>query len=109
MANKYYNVDKSPYHTNCYFITSTEEVCKAVLPLIKKDPFSYQMLYPALFGMEPNDFFKYIQVNYNAKVSKTKNCIWKTITFSNLPDAWLFAKELERRFAYCVENKYFEE
>ena len=109
MANKYYNVDKSPYHTNCYFITSTEDVCKAVLLLPKNNSFSYQMLYPALFGMKSDDFYKYIQVKYNAKVTSSKNCIWKIITFSDLADAWNLAKELDRRFTYCVENKYFEE
>lgn len=109
MANKYYNVDKSPYHTSCYFITSTEDVCKAVSLLPKKSPFSYQMLYPALFGMKPDDFYKYIQTKYNAKVVSSKNSVWKTITFSNLADAWELAKELDRRFIYCVQNHLFEE
>lgn len=108
MVNKYFNVDKSPYHTNCYFISIGEEVCKQMIHIPKTSPFSYQMIYIALFGLEPQDFFAYIQMVYKAKVSKTKNSIWKTITFDNLADAWTFAKELDRRFAYCIENKFFE-
>ena len=108
MANKYFNVDKSPYHTNCYFITIEEEVCKQVIHIPKSSHFSYQMIYIALFGLEPHDFFSYIQTTYKAKVSKVKNSIWKTITFDNLADAWAFATECNRRFTYCVENKFFE-
>ena len=62
MANKYYNVDKSPYHTNCYFIHASEEVHKCFLEAPKNNPFSYQMVIIGLFGLEPSDFFKYIQV-----------------------------------------------
>lgn len=108
MANKYFNVDKSPYHTNSYFVTIEEEVCKQVIHIPKASPFSYQMIYIALFGLEPCDFFAYIQATYKAKVSKAKTSTWKTITFENLADAWAFAKELDRRFTYCVENKFFE-
>ena len=109
MANKYYNVDKSPYHTNCYFITISEEVCKITSVLPKDNPFSYNMLQIALFGLEPDDFLKYVQIKYNAKILKKTKCIWKSITFTNLADAWAFAKELDRRFTYCVENNFFKE
>lgn len=108
MANKYYNVDKSPYHTNCYFIHASEEVHKCFLEAPKNNPFSYQMIIIGLFGLGPSDFFKYIQVKYNAKILKKEKSIWKTITFSNLADANAFAKECDRRFDYCVKNKFFE-
>ena len=83
MANKYYNVDKSSYHTNCYFVHASEEVHKCFLEAPKNNPFSYQMVIIGLFGLEPSDFFKYIQVKY-------------------------FAKECDRRFDYCIKNKFFE-
>ena len=108
MANKYYNVDKSPYHLNKYFLVASEEIHKCFIDAPKVEPYGYQMVIISLFGLKPSDFFKYIQIEFNAKIIKSKGSAWKSIVFDNLADAWKFAKECDRRFAYCVENKFFE-
>lgn len=108
MANKYYNVDKSPYYPNKYFLIATEEVHKNFINAPKAGTYGYQMVIISLFGLKPSDFFKYIQIEFNAKIIKAKDCIWKSIAFDNLADAWKFAKECDHRFSYCVENKFFE-
>ena len=101
MANKYYNIDKSPYYTNCYFIHASEEVHKCFLEAPKNNPFSYQMIIIGLFGLEPSDFFKYIQVKYNAKVLKKEKSI-KIIDSEEIETL----DELERREIIKALNKY---
>lgn len=107
--NKYYQIDKSPYHLNNYFIKATEEVHKQFLSFTKPKHFSYQMIIINLFGLEPKDFFDYIQYKYKAKIIKPKTATgWKSIVFENIVDANNFANECERRFTYCIDNKIFE-
>lgn len=106
------SLDKSPWRQSCYTVGLSLHAIQVAARLLPKGFdkfFTYHWLVISLFGLQPNDFFHYIQANYDAVIELTSHSFVKTVYFPSVVKAYDFAKEVEKRFQYCIDNKYFGE
>ena len=90
---------------NKYSIKMTENFYKYATPYFHQ---SYFNIMYRLFDLMPRDFYHYVGYTYHAVFQKSKYINFIHMYFENINDAKQFCEELNSRFQYCVDKKYFD-
>ena len=75
---------------------------------IEEDENKYSIKMTENFYKYTTDLYHYIGYTYHATFQKSKYINFIHMYFENINDAKQFCKELNSRFQYCVDKKYFD-
>ena len=90
-----------------YLIFMTEKFYSYTKPYFQQH--SFYNIFPPLFNLSQEDFYKYAETTFNAKIISGKYFkTAKIISFSTKKLADAFCNELNNRFSYCISNNFFQ-
>ena len=90
-----------------YLIFMTEKFYNYTKPYFQQH--SFYNIFPSLFNLPKEDFYKYVETTFGAKIISGKYFkTAKIVSFPTKESADIFCKELNNRFSYCVSNNFFQ-